>query len=79
MPKKGVFGNKAMPMDEVRPSAPAMPAHPKTLEIRAAKTGGYIVSIRGGNDGYTSDEHACKSMESVIKLIGSHFGTEEKE
>ncbi len=84
MPKKGVFGMKAMPLDAPEPAK--MPPEPKEVTVKEAKTGGFIVNIRGGksmtkDQMYSSmgnsDQHACSTMEDVNKLMDKHFGTEK--
>jgi hypothetical protein len=74
MPKKGVLGEKRRPKDEYVTEAPMpMPERPVTLELKKAKSGGYIVCKRGGKLGYEGEEHIAKSKEDLLELVEKHL------
>jgi hypothetical protein len=79
MPKKGVFGNKAMPLDSIRgTSVPEMPKMPLEVRIKKAKTGGFIVTCEGPS--YSkSDTHAAPDMDAAMKIAQEHLESEKPE
>lgn len=74
MPKKGVLGEKRRPKEAYVIDAPIkMPDRPVTLELKKAKSGGYIVCKRGGKLGYEGEEHIAKSKEDLLELVEKHL------
>jgi hypothetical protein len=65
--------------------APSMPTRPKSVTIREAKNGGFIVKRSGGNTSeYDADDEVYKGLAAVKKCLAEHFGvageeTEEKD
>lgn len=76
MPKKGVFGNKEMPLDSIRGTMPPVTHHhqePKEATIKKAH-GGYLVHTRPGKKGDFHDEHVASSMDDAIGIMSKHMG-----
>jgi hypothetical protein len=77
--KKGVFGNKAMPLDHIRASEPKPMPRPKEVSIRAVN-GGFIVRCSPDTTAdYSDKEHAKESLAAAMELAEQHLKGEKPE
>ena len=77
MPKRGVFGNKAMPLDAIRGTAPEMPKPEKRdpeVTIRKMNGGYHIRCNPEKTDKYKDDEYVKETLEAALEVAKKHLG-----